>query len=77
MPKLILISGRRMCKLLEKVGFLKIHQTGSHVRFKHPDGRMTVVPVHGDEELGKGLLNEILKQCKISRDEYENLRRKV
>ena len=62
---------------MEKVGFLKIHQTGSHVRFKHPDGRMTVVPVHGDEELGKGLLNEILKQCKISRDEYENLRRKV
>ncbi len=77
MPKLVLISGRRMCKLLEKVGFSKIHQTGSHVRFKHPDGRMTVVPVHGDEELGKGLLNEILKQCKISRDEYENFRRKV
>ena len=43
----------------------------------HSDGRKTVVPVHGDEELGKGLLIEILKQIKLSRDEYDKLRRKV
>jgi predicted RNA binding protein YcfA (HicA-like mRNA interferase family) len=69
MPKLIPISGRKM--------FIRKHQTGSHVRYFHPDGRKTVVPVHGNEELGKGLLNEILKQIKLSREDYEKLRRKV
>ncbi len=76
MTKLVSISGRNFCKILEKIGFEKIHQKGSHVRYKHPDGRLTVVPVHGNEELGKGLLNEILKQVKIDREEYERLRKK-
>jgi len=63
-----------MCKILENLGFEKIHQVGSHVRYAHSDGRKTVVPVHGNEELGKGMLIEILKQTKISREEYERLR---
>ena len=41
--------------------------------FKQPDGRRTVVPVHGSEELGPGLLNAILRQIKISREELEDL----
>jgi len=71
------VSGREMCKILEMIGFQKIHQVGSHVRYAHPDGRKTVVPVHGNEELGTGLINEILKQIRISRETYEELRKKV
>ncbi len=74
MAKLVPISGRKLCKILEKLGFIKIHVTGSHFRYKHPDGRITVVPVHGNEELGKGLLNEILKQIKLSREAFSELR---
>ena len=77
MVKLVPISGRKLCKIVEKLGFEKIHQVGSHTRYIHPDGRKIVVPVHGDEELGKGLLIEILKQIKLSREEYDKLRRKV
>ena len=77
MTKLIPVSGRKFCKILEKLGFEKVHRVGSHARYFHPDGRNTVVPVHGDEELGKGLVVEILKQIKISRDEYGKLRRKA
>lgn len=54
-----------------------MHQVGSHARYVHPDGRNTVIPVHGDEELGKGLLIEIFKQIDLSREEYDKLRRKV
>lgn len=75
--RLIPISGKKMCKLLEKLGFQRIHQVGSHVRYIHPDGRKTVVPVHGGEELNIWLVKEILKQTKISRQEYEKLKRKV
>ena len=77
MVKPVPISGRKLCKLVEKLGFEKIHQVGSHARYNHPDGRLTVVPVHGDEELGKGLLAEILKQIKLDREDYDKLRRKV
>lgn len=73
MGKLIQISGKEFCKILEKLGFEKIYGKGSHVRFKHIDGRRTVIPVHGNEELGKGLISEILKQIKITKEEYENL----
>ncbi len=74
MSKLALISGKKLCKILEKLGFKMIHGKGSHMRFKHPDGRRTVVPVHGNEKLGRGLLREIIKQIKITREEFEKLR---
>ena len=75
--KLLPISGRKMCKILEKLQFEKIHQVGSHVRYVHPDGRRTVVPVHGNEQLSIGLIKDIMKQAQLSRDEYEKLRQKI
>jgi len=77
MVKLIQISGKRFCKILEKLGFEKVYGKGSHVRFKHPDGRRTVVPVHGNEDLGKGLTLEILKQVGLSKEDYEKLRQEI
>ncbi len=77
MSRLLPVSGREMCKILEIIGFQKVHQVGSHVRYVHPDGRKTVVPVYGNEELGTGLIKEILKQSRISRETYEELRKKI
>ena len=34
---------------------------GSHHRLKHPDGRITTIPVHKNEALPKGLLRKILR----------------
>ena len=58
------MSGKKLCKLLEKLGFELIQEKGSHVRFKHTDGRRTVVPVHANEDIGKELLLAILSQIK-------------
>ncbi|MBU0763763.1 MAG: type II toxin-antitoxin system HicA family toxin, partial [Bacteroidetes bacterium] len=71
--KLVPISGRRLCKLLENQGFEKIFGKGSHIRYKHPDGRRTVVPVHSNEDVSVSLLTEILKQVEISKEVYEKL----
>ena len=73
MVKLPKISGKEMCKVLEKLGFQKVFGKWSHVRFIHKDGRRTVVPVHGNEDLGAGLLLEILKQAGLSREDFERL----
>lgn len=71
--KLPRISGKELCKILEKLGFEKIYGKGTHIRFRHIDGRRTVIPVHGNEKLGPGLLTAILKQIKISREYFETL----
>jgi len=73
MTKLPRISGKELCKILEKIGFKKIYGKGSHIRFKHPDGRRTVIPVHGNEDIGPGLLTAILKQIRLTREELESL----
>ncbi|MBI4163040.1 MAG: type II toxin-antitoxin system HicA family toxin [Candidatus Aenigmarchaeota archaeon] len=77
MTKLVPISPNKLIKILENLGFRKVHQVGSHIRFIHPDGRRTTVIMHGNEEIGAGLLSDILKQVGLSKEEYEKLRREV
>jgi|SaaInlStandDraft_4_1057021.scaffolds.fasta_scaffold119896_2 predicted RNA binding protein YcfA (HicA-like mRNA interferase family) len=75
--KLPLISGKDFCKILKLLGFEMINAKGSHVRFKHKDGRRTVVPIHANEQLGRGLLRQILNKIDLSREEYLELVEKV
>ena len=37
------------------------------IRYTHQDGRRTVVPIYGNETLGKGLILEVLKQINITK----------
>ena len=69
MVKLVTISGKDFCKILVKLGFEKIYGKGSHVRFKHPDGRRTVLPIH-NRPVRTGTLRAILKQVDISLEEF-------
>ena len=54
--------------------FSKRDAEGSHIFFKHPDGRTTVMSVH-TKEISKGLLKKILNDIQLSVEEYEELRR--
>jgi predicted RNA binding protein YcfA (HicA-like mRNA interferase family) len=59
--KLPVISGKELIRLLEKLGFSVVRINGSHHRMKHPDGRVTTVPVHKNDSIPKGLLRKILR----------------
>lgn len=74
MSKLGPIKAREFIKILTKLKFTEVRQKGSHVFFSHPDGRTTLVPVHPTKEIGKGLLRSILREIKVSPEEYNNLR---
>lgn len=74
MPKLSPIRGKDLISILEKQGFVKVYQKGSHARMEHADGRKTTVPVHSGEKVGVGLLRKILRDTNISRNEFEKLR---
>jgi len=62
-----------MEKLLFMLDFKKIRQKGSHVFYKHPDGRYTTIPHHKNRFLARPLIKEILREIKINNDEYNDL----
>ena len=73
MPKLSIIEGRDLIAALRKAGFEPVRQRGSHVRLRHPDGRVVTVPIHAGEELGRGLLRKILRDTDLSVEELIDL----
>ncbi len=73
MSKLPLLTGKELIRILEKLGFEKVRQEGSHIFLRHLDGRTTLVPVHAGEEIDRGLLNKIIKKdLKLTREEFMN-----
>jgi predicted RNA binding protein YcfA (HicA-like mRNA interferase family) len=62
MPQLPVISGKALLKFLEAIGFVIVRVNGSHHRLKHPDSRVTTVPVHKNQDLPKGLLRKIIRE---------------
>lgn len=74
MPKLIPIKPKKLIKILISIGFVERDAQGSHVFFRHKDGRTTVVPIY-NRELSKGLLRKILNDVQLPVEEYEKLRK--
>jgi predicted RNA binding protein YcfA (HicA-like mRNA interferase family) len=71
MPVLPNITFTQFCRIIEKIGFYKTRQKGSHIRYIHADGRKTTVPNHGGQDVPKGLLIKIIKQdLNISVDDF-------
>lgn len=73
MSKLPVVTGQRLIKSLNKIGFEVIRKKGSHNFLQHADGRCTVVPVHRGETIGRGLMAQILRDCEISAEELKNI----
>jgi predicted RNA binding protein YcfA (HicA-like mRNA interferase family) len=70
--KQIVLSGKDLLKVLEKLGFVVVRVKGSHYRMKHVDGRVTTVPVHKNEDLPKGLMQKIIREdLQMTNEEFE------
>ena len=67
MPKLPRTSGAAVVKALERLGFVKIRQSGSHVIMpRGPKG--CVVPMLSEVKVGA--LAGILRQAEVSQDDF-------
>ncbi|MEO1791577.1 MAG: type II toxin-antitoxin system HicA family toxin [Cyanobacteria bacterium J06629_19] len=73
MSQLPSLTGKAIIKALKQTGFEVARVKGSHHILLHADGRKTVVPVHSGETIGKGLLSQILRDCKFTKDEFRQL----
>ena len=67
MPKLPRVSGAEALKALQKLGFEKIRQSGSHVVARRGT-KGCVIPMHS--ELKVGTLAGLLRQAEISHEEF-------
>ncbi len=47
--------------MLEALGFVLARQRGSHLQYRHPDGRGTTVPNHAGRDVSPVLLRQIIK----------------
>ncbi len=69
MPKFPGLSGADLVKALEKLGFTKVRQSGSHMVLRR-DSTGCVVPNH--KELKVGTVNGILRQAGVSAEELKS-----
>ena len=74
MPKLTPAKPQTVQRVLEKLGFQLIRQSGSHALYRHPDGRWTTVPLHPGKDVAKGTLRKIIKDAGISVDNFEAMK---
>jgi predicted RNA binding protein YcfA (HicA-like mRNA interferase family) len=64
-------------KLLLSLGFEVKRQSGSHVFYRHPDGRYTTLPHHGSQDIGRSLTRQILREINITPEEFSKLLKEI
>lgn len=69
MPKLVL-TPKKLLKILLKAGFKIDHITGSHYILYHPiSKKRTTLPFH-TKDLPKGTLHSIIKSAGLSKEDF-------
>ena len=72
MPKLKVLSGIQVCKLLERHGFKEVRRKGGHIVMQKRIGNSTItVPIPNHKELKKGTLKSIIRQSGVSKEGFE------
>lgn len=75
MSRLPILGFRQMEKILLRLGFQAVRQKGSHVFYRHPDGRTTTLIRHAGRDLSRPLMREILREIELTVEEFESLRK--
>jgi predicted RNA binding protein YcfA (HicA-like mRNA interferase family) len=70
MARLPVLKPREIARVLESLGFVEVRQRGSHKQYRHSDGRGTTVPFHGSRDVSPILLKQIIKDIRLTPDEF-------
>ena len=71
MRRLPIVGFKTMEKVLFSLGFKTVRQKGSHVFYRHPDGRTTTVPNHRGRDLARPLIREILREIEMTPEQLQ------
>ncbi|MBI2339143.1 MAG: type II toxin-antitoxin system HicA family toxin [Deltaproteobacteria bacterium] len=69
------VTSKEIIKVLEKIGFVFVRQTGSsHAIYRRPsDNRRTVVPVHSSTQIKRRTLKSILTDAGLTVEDLRKL----
>ena len=70
MGSIPVLKPNEVCRMLERIGFIPVRQRGSHVQYRHPDGRGTTVPMHKGRDIAPPLLRQISRDIGLSIEEF-------
>lgn len=69
MGSLPVLKPREVCRKLETLGFVMVRQRGSHMQYRHADGRGTTVPNHPGRDVSPILLRQIARDIGLTAEE--------
>lgn len=73
MGRLRVLSGRAVCKILERHGFIQVRTRGSHIVMqRRTSAGTTTVPVPDHREVRLGTLLAIIRQSGLARAPFES-----
>ena len=70
MPRPPVLKPREVCRILDALGFVLARQRGSHMQYRHPDGRCTTVPNHPGRDVSPVILRQIIKDIRATLDDF-------
>lgn len=72
MGKLRVLSGKDVCRILQRQGFIEVRRRGSHIVMQRKTEESTItVPVPDHKEIKIGTLLSIIRQSAIPRANFE------
>lgn len=77
MTRLPIVTAKTLEKVLLDLGFERVRQKGSHVFYRHPDGRTTTIPHHPGRDIARPLLREVLREIDLGIEEFHEALRQA
>jgi len=59
------------------LGFISVRQKGSHVFYRHPDGRPTTLPNHPGRDIARPLIREIIREIELTPEQFVETLEKI
>jgi predicted RNA binding protein YcfA (HicA-like mRNA interferase family) len=72
LSRLPVVNFRTLERVLARCGFDVVRQKGSHVFFRHANGRTTTAPNHPGRDIAPPLLREILREIDLTPDQFRD-----
>jgi len=77
MPKLPILKTIELIRILNKAGYYKWRQKGSHLSlYRKKDNKSLTVPVHFSKTIPKGTLRAIIREAGLTVEEFIALENK-
>jgi len=70
MTRLPILNAKTLEKVLYHLGFERVRQKGSHVFYRHPNGKITTIPHHTGRDIARPLLREILREIDLTPEQF-------